>query len=179
MQHCDTTPDKKHSDDDFWHYALQLYKQPNVSEQCLILQDKYDLNINLVLLCCFLGSTQTTIKKVLPALSNNRLLQDWQSQSTAAIRTVRRRVKESFAGVAGQPSFYQQLLAVELSAEKIEQSLMLDIANNCQLSNSQQDSITTNIRDYWQQQHPSKQTPEALNGIIKAARKQLKDIHHR
>ncbi len=178
MQHCDTTADKKHTDDDFWHYALQLYKQPGVSKQCLILQDKYGLNINLVLLCCFLGSTKTTIKKTLPALSNDPLLQQWQSQSTEAIRSVRRRVKDTFEGVAGQPNFYQQLLAVELSAEKIEQSLMLDIANNCRLSRSQQDSITTNIRHYWQQQHRSKQTPEALNVVIQAALKLLTETDH-
>ena len=40
---------------DFWQFSLALYGQPGVARECLELQDKFGLNINLLLFCAWLG----------------------------------------------------------------------------------------------------------------------------
>ena len=39
----------------FWDYALDLYRRAGVERACLELQGRHGLDVNLVLLCCWLG----------------------------------------------------------------------------------------------------------------------------
>src|SRR5216684_334547 len=44
--------------DAFWQFAGMLYARPAVGEACLLLQDRDGLDVNLVLLCLWAGSSR-------------------------------------------------------------------------------------------------------------------------
>ena len=44
---------KNISDNPFWHYSVHLW--PTAGESLLMLQDSYQLDINMVLYCCWLA----------------------------------------------------------------------------------------------------------------------------
>ena len=39
----------------FWAFSLEFYARPGVAEACLALQDRHGLDVNILLLCCWLG----------------------------------------------------------------------------------------------------------------------------
>src|SRR5260221_9331531 len=41
--------------DEFWAFSLDLYAHPDVAAACLRLQDEQGLDVNLLLLCCWLA----------------------------------------------------------------------------------------------------------------------------
>ena len=40
----------------FWNFSLAVYGASAVQDECLHLQDQFGLDVNLVLLCAFLGA---------------------------------------------------------------------------------------------------------------------------
>ena len=50
-------------DTPFWIYSLSTYGQENIAAGCLVLQDRFGLDVNLVLLCCWLGSRGTILDR--------------------------------------------------------------------------------------------------------------------
>jgi len=40
---------------EFWNYSTQIWTLPDVESLCLELQNNYDINVNLILYCCWVG----------------------------------------------------------------------------------------------------------------------------
>ncbi|VAW58316.1 hypothetical protein MNBD_GAMMA08-2651 [hydrothermal vent metagenome] len=40
---------------EFWNYSTQIWTLPNVESLCLELQNDHDINVNLMLYCCWVG----------------------------------------------------------------------------------------------------------------------------
>ena len=40
----------------FWNFSIAIYSASAVQDECLNLQDQFGLDVNLVLLCAFLGA---------------------------------------------------------------------------------------------------------------------------
>ncbi len=53
---------------DFWDFSLAIYRQPGVPEECLALQERLGADVNLLLLCAYLGAK----RKALPAARISR-----------------------------------------------------------------------------------------------------------
>src|SRR5262249_46833557 len=102
-----------------WEFSLALYARPGVPEACLALQDRHGLDVNLVLasLWAATGGRGALDGARIAALRDAS--QAWQEQVVAPLRGVRRRLK-------GGPEreFREQLKALELEAERIEQGLL-------------------------------------------------------
>ena len=47
----------------FWNSSLTAYAQPEVPQACLLHQDQYSLDVNLILFCCWYGSTHGYLTK--------------------------------------------------------------------------------------------------------------------
>lgn len=43
---------------EFWNYSSQMWSLPEVESICLELQNQHDLNVNLLLFCCWIGEQQ-------------------------------------------------------------------------------------------------------------------------
>jgi uncharacterized protein (TIGR02444 family) len=114
------------SENPFWDFSLVVYRRPGVAEACLALQDRRELDVNLLLFCCWAGSEG----RHLDAEDIARLMGsvgDWQHFVVGALRGVRRRLKDLPAAASGQLGALRQAVKdCELEAERIEQAMLHD-----------------------------------------------------
>lgn len=109
----------------FWDYSVALYARPGVASACLALQDRHDLDVNLLLLCCWAGARGIQLDPGrLAALA--AVVGPWQTEVVQALRRVRRRLKGDplSAPAAAAEALRRQIGAVELEAERIEQTML-------------------------------------------------------
>ena len=114
------------SENPFWDFSLAVYGRPGVAEACLALQDRHGLDVNLLLLCCWVGAQG----RVLDSVEAARLMAavaDWQRRVTRPLRQVRRRLKAMAGADAGRLGALRQgVKDCELAAERIAQDLLHD-----------------------------------------------------
>jgi uncharacterized protein (TIGR02444 family) len=114
----------------FWDYSLALYRRPGVEGACLDLQRRHGLDVNLLLLCCWLGARGVALDRA--ALERAELaVRAWQVEVVQPLRAVRRRLKakledpDPMSVHEGWPDLAQALrrraLALEIDAERLEQ----------------------------------------------------------
>ncbi len=101
---------------DFWDFSFTVYTRTGVAELCLMMQDHYGFDINLILLMLWLekqqlSPTQEGWAELLEVSSH------WQKTLLAPAREERQKAKGS--------EFYEQLKAQELELEKKEQQALL------------------------------------------------------
>lgn len=109
----------------FWAFSLSFYQQTDVREACLNLQNTVDADVNIVLYMLYLASQRQRI-------SDNeihRIIQTvspWRDNVIKPIRAARTNLKKPEMHPDGDAvdSFKTQLMATELEAEKLQQSLL-------------------------------------------------------
>jgi uncharacterized protein (TIGR02444 family) len=121
----------------FWDYALELYRRTGVEGACLELQGRHGLDVNLILLGCWLGSRgieadQAWLCDAIAAIER------WQAEAIRPLRAVRNRLKAELAdpptgGIAARwpahtAGLRQRVLAAELDGERLEQLLLAELA---------------------------------------------------
>ncbi len=109
----------------FWIFSLQAYSQESVKKALLNLQNRHGLNINMVLFCYWFAASnqgallKTDIKQLLTAIHT------WHERVVSTLRSLRDRLKEAAAPIWSQ-HIRQDVLDTELTAEHIEQLLLID-----------------------------------------------------
>lgn len=106
----------------FWDWSLECYDRPAVASACLRLQDQHGLNINICLWCCWLAEEGRTAGPAIEQAIN--ALKSWNGEITAAIRDIRRKLKDQPRAGA----LYRSVLACELDAEQVEQDILFELA---------------------------------------------------
>ncbi len=104
--------------DGYWRYSLTAYAASDVRALCLRLQDSYEANVNLLLLGGFVGHSG----RMLAAQEWSRIAEamaPFNRRYTQRIRHLRQRVQPLAAA-----GCYQQLKALELQAEQLEQQII-------------------------------------------------------
>jgi uncharacterized protein (TIGR02444 family) len=114
----------------FWDYSLALYRRPGVEDACLELQRRHGLDVNLLLLCCWLGARGVAPDRAALACSE-LAVRAWQVEVVRPLRAVRRRLKakledpEPSSVHGGWPDLARALrwrvLDLEIDAERLEQ----------------------------------------------------------
>ena len=113
-------------DHPFWDFALDVYRRPGVSDACLQLQERYHLDVNLLLFVCWIGAsgrgrlTPRDIGVCAGAVGA------WHDAVVRPLRGVRRSLKEDLgAAPAGLPqALRREIQAREIDAEHIEQLML-------------------------------------------------------
>jgi uncharacterized protein (TIGR02444 family) len=111
----------------FWTFSLAVYGDAAVQRECLHLQDRYGVNVNLLLLCAFVGAVHARVLSPADIAQAEEVVCGWHSQVVECLRGARRAIK-SFSDVPtpiGLNGFYSSMKEQELEAERIEQ-LMLE-----------------------------------------------------
>ncbi|MAD76542.1 MAG: TIGR02444 family protein [Rheinheimera sp.] len=109
--------------DALWQFSLALY--PKVQPICLQWQDSFGLNVNLLLLLCYLEQRQLSLSgSQLEQLAAT--LNTFSQQFTQPLRALRRSSSKANLSVTQQQQLKQSLLAAELSLEQLEQQLLLE-----------------------------------------------------
>lgn len=164
----------------FWTYSLALYGRPGVDAACLALQDRLDLDVNVLLFCCWAGSRGRTLedREVGALMAAVRALRE---EVVLPLRQARRSLKTLLAelGPAGT-ELREKIKANELAAEAIQQNLMhsaLQIADGPPSATAG----AANLRAYLRvaQATPAGSDWDALAGLLAVAFPELSEVEAR
>lgn len=118
----------RHAPHAFWRFSLHVYRAAGVQEACLTLQDDCGADVNLLLLCGWLGKDGRSIDKRSLRQAMTRV-EKWQSDVITPVRKARRAIKRNPpADAEAAQALRKQILALELELEYVEQSTLADLA---------------------------------------------------
>ena len=112
----------------FWNFSLAVYGVSAVQDECLDLQDQFGLDVNLVLLCAFLGAVHGAALTSDDIAAARQEAGPWHEDIVKTLRVARRRLKTielkdtETAKAAAQ--LRTQVKATELESERIEQTIL-------------------------------------------------------
>jgi uncharacterized protein (TIGR02444 family) len=136
---------------EFWQFANDLYRRAGVEDACLWLQDNADLDVAMLLMCCWLGSRNTQIAPgALATLVAQS--QPWQRELIQPLRRARRWWRQQH----GDNDVYQQLKTLELAAERqfiewLQAQVQTLPASDLLSSDNAQQAARNNLQRYCQQ----------------------------
>jgi uncharacterized protein (TIGR02444 family) len=108
--------------DFFKRFALSLYRRAGVADACLHLQNRHDLDVNLVLLAAYVGA----VGRQTPAIDDldlaRRRVGAWHQEVVRPLRAVRQRLKTELAPAPNDATerLRRKLAQLEIEAEMIE-----------------------------------------------------------
>ena len=111
----------------FWNFSLEVYGAEGVSAACLELQERRRANINVLLLCVWLGASgrgTLTVDRLKALLAE---IEPWQTGVVHSARAMRRRIKEGdwpTAPAEAVQAARRRVAEAELAAEHVEQLML-------------------------------------------------------
>lgn len=104
-----------------WEFSLGLYRQPGVAPMCLMLQDQWDADVNIMLWLRWLETEGMPINATRIRLAETHI-NGWQKDAVLPLRELRRRIKQRY-GIADQAveAARQAVKAAELQSERVIQ----------------------------------------------------------
>lgn len=105
-----------------WDYVTRLYAKDNVRNACLELQERHDLDVNILLFCCWnaaSGRGEFTDDELKSGLAR---VADWRQKVILPLRDLRKYLKESAEPVASRltGSLRHVIVESELYSEHME-----------------------------------------------------------
>jgi uncharacterized protein (TIGR02444 family) len=108
-----------------WSFSLEVYAQPEVEQACLLMQEKLGVDINLLLVCLWLGSSGRGRLNEAELIDLEQQVAFWQREIIQPLRQVRRRLKElSRFGGERFVTMRKSVSGCELDAEAVEQQML-------------------------------------------------------
>ncbi len=118
----------------FWDFSVRTYRQTGVAEACLALQNRYGLDVNVLLFCCWFGATrgtldESTIRSVL------EFSEPWADQVVRPLRFARTWMKTTGCAHPGVSRddcmrLREQIKNVEFEAEYLQQRTLEALTGN-------------------------------------------------
>ena len=106
-----------------WTFSLVVYAEAGVQDECLALQERFALDINLLLLCAYAGVRGVTLSGNDIAASVG-LVAGWHNDIVRPLRAARRALKSVARDDAA--ALRAEVKTAELKAEQIEQAMLWD-----------------------------------------------------
>jgi uncharacterized protein (TIGR02444 family) len=133
-------------DNEFWRFSLAVYGQAEVEQEMLVLQQAHSIDVNLLLLCAWLGACGITLSREQIEAASGAVAA-WHDQVVRPLRGVRQQIK-TFKRDAFE-KFRTKVKGIELEAEQIEQALLYDISKKISpgVANSPE-AIAHNVNEY-------------------------------
>lgn len=108
-----------------WDYSLKVYQLEGVEPLLLMLQDRFNADINLILAACWLASERKklTVEMAVQAVEATSA---WRKSCVEPLREVRRYLKKD----PDHSDLRDRVKALELEAEKVQQRMLYDLLCN-------------------------------------------------
>ncbi len=105
-----------------WRFALAVYQRPGVSDACLLLQDRYDCNVPLLLFAAWAGAERGVALTAEEIAAAGNAVGPWHGEVVEPLRAVRRRLKHGPPPAPDEATakLRARLQAIEIDAERIE-----------------------------------------------------------
>jgi uncharacterized protein (TIGR02444 family) len=112
----------------FWEFSLAFYAREAVGAACLSLQDRRGADVNVLLLCCWLGTLKLTINEA-GIKSAIEAVADWRRDVLEPLRAVRRQVVNAPMAIdkVERRAIKDGLLAAELDCERAAQARIVTV----------------------------------------------------
>jgi len=113
-------------DHPFWDFSLEVYGKEGVAPACLVLQDAHQLDVNIVLFCCWIGATGRGALDIGDVETMAAAVAEWHGDVVRGVRSVRQRLK---GGLAPAPldlseSLRRRITKIEVELEHVEQLML-------------------------------------------------------
>jgi uncharacterized protein (TIGR02444 family) len=110
------------SNDSLSRFALELYRREGVADACLSLQNRHDLDVNLVLFAAFIGAARRQELTISDLEHAHRRVDAWHGEVVRPLRAVRQRLKTGPAPAPDEATtaLRGKLAQLEIEAEIIE-----------------------------------------------------------
>jgi uncharacterized protein (TIGR02444 family) len=139
----------------FWDFALPLHETKGVGEAVIALQDRHGVNVNLMLLSCWIGASGRGRLGEHGARQAIEAARIWNRDVVQALRNVRRVMRPGIPPIdkAVSDSLRRRILEVEIDCERAEIVMLgqaLDRAVREGLTaESRAEDVAANLRDYF------------------------------
>src|SRR5262245_52549781 len=87
-------------DNPFWQFSLGVYARPGVSASLLVLQDRWSVDVNLVLFSAFMTCQKACSVDLDHIKDWDREIRAWREMAVVPLRAVRRRINAEPQAVA-------------------------------------------------------------------------------
>ena len=161
----------------FWDFSLRLYAKPGVADACLFVQDRFGMNVNLILFCIWYADSGGGSLSAEDITTTLRRIADWEEHVIKPLREIRRKSRHEPLGV---PEFLLDIFrpridAVELEAEHVEQLILAEFVRGSESSaeraeDAASDAVSS-LENYCGELDIERdaQLTECLNSIVQAA----------
>jgi uncharacterized protein (TIGR02444 family) len=107
---------------------------PGVAQACIELQDKANVDVNILFFLLW-NATQGRAYKKADVAEVERLIGAWRDMAVVPVRNVRRALKAPPAVMSAEAAeaFRTRIKAVELEAERLQQEALYDLAQSSRL----------------------------------------------
>lgn len=107
---------------DFWDFSVTFYQLSEVEQCCLKLQDEHDLNVNLVLFCCWLAIQKQQLLNPELCRSLLEISEKWQ-EIIKPLLLARQHIKDTPVALAGnlKKEARNNIGQIELNMEHMHQ----------------------------------------------------------
>lgn len=113
------------SDHPFWTFSLAVYAQPGVAAECLALQDRDAIDVNILLFCAWLGASRCVLLRPTDLDRITKSIETWTRDVVVPLRQARRAAK-----VQGQITLAKQIADTELAAEREAQDRLFALSSS-------------------------------------------------
>jgi uncharacterized protein (TIGR02444 family) len=132
-----------------WNFSLNLYDNPLIDEAGSILQDRYQLNINMIFLCCWLAKENFRALTPEEFVSIIARVTPWNRRVVfglvVLLRLMKRaRNRSALSQVSPLLALEKKVIIDKRFADKIEQSLMLPVIRNLEKQEGEVDPNRVN-----------------------------------
>ena len=111
-------------DNEFWRFSLRVYAAPGVAAECLAVQERHDVDVNVLLFCAWLAAERGIAVTSADIGMCKRVVSDWHSRAVKPLRVARQAMK----GLTGAEGVRTNVKALELETERIEQQMLFTLA---------------------------------------------------
>jgi uncharacterized protein (TIGR02444 family) len=118
-------------DNPFWQFSLRVYGTPGVAEECLDVQDKLGIDVNVLLYAAWLGAIRGVTLQEADLLRIEEAVSPWSANVVQPLRAVRRGMKTMPETADLQVQVLRKRVAdAELFSEQVEQALLFRLAES-------------------------------------------------
>src|SRR5690606_306589 len=111
--------------------SLRVYAAPGVAEECLEVQDKLGIDVNVMLYAAWLGATRGIAFEQADMQRIDAAVGAWSSGVVQPLREVRRKLRRlPEISERNVQSLRKQVANVELFSEQLEQAMLYRLADD-------------------------------------------------
>lgn len=117
------------ADNPFWQFSTRVYAAPEVAPECIELQDRNGIDVNVLLFAAWLGADRRTALAAQDIERITKAIKDWSDNVVTPLRATRRKLKlMSEMTLPAVQALRSRIAEVELAAEQLEQAFLYALA---------------------------------------------------